>query len=54
LKSCIWRRYSSGEPIPKMQETEATMTTSRRASRAAVAAWRRRSISAVIDESCSM
>ena len=54
LNSCIWRRYSSGEPIPKMHETEATMTTSRRASNEAVAAWRRRSISSLIDESFSM
>jgi hypothetical protein len=37
-----------------MHETEATMTTSRRASSAAVAAWRRRSISSLIDESFSM
>jgi hypothetical protein len=37
-----------------MQETEATMITSRRANSAAVAAWRRRSISSLIEESFSM
>ncbi len=37
-----------------MQLTDATITTSRRASRAAVAAWRRRSISSFLDESFSM
>jgi hypothetical protein len=54
LNSCIWRRYSSGDPMPKMHETEATITTSRRARSDAVAAWRRRSISSLIDESFSM
>ena len=37
-----------------MQETEATMITSRRANREAVAAWRSRSISWLIAESFSM
>jgi hypothetical protein len=37
-----------------MHETEATITTSRRANSAAVAAWRRRSMSSLIDESFSM
>jgi hypothetical protein len=37
-----------------MHDTEATMITSRRASSAAVAAWRSRSISSLIDESFSM
>ena len=37
-----------------MHETDATMTTSRRANRAAVAACRRRSMSSLIDESFSM
>ena len=37
-----------------MQETEATMITSLRAKRDAVEAWRRRSISSLIDESFSM
>jgi hypothetical protein len=37
-----------------MQETDATITTSRRASRAAVAEWRSRSISSLIEESFSM
>ena len=37
-----------------MQLTEATITTSRRASSAAVAEWRSRSISSLIDESFSM
>jgi hypothetical protein len=37
-----------------MHDTEATITTSRRASRAAVAACRSRSISSLIDESFSM
>ena len=37
-----------------MHDTEATMMTSRRANTAAVAAWRRRSISELIEESFSM
>ena len=37
-----------------MQETEATMITSLRANSEAVAAWRRRSISSLIEESFSM
>ena len=37
-----------------MQETEATINTSRRESSAAVAAWRRRSISSFTEESFSM
>ena len=37
-----------------MHDTEATMITSRRANSAAVAAWRRRSISWLIAESFSM
>ena len=37
-----------------MQETLATMITSRRPKRAAVAEWRRRSISSLIEESFSM
>ena len=37
-----------------MQETDATTITSRRAKTAAVAAWRRRSISALTEESFSM
>ena len=37
-----------------MQDTLATMITSRRANRAAVAECRRRSISSLIDESFSM
>ncbi len=37
-----------------MHETEATMMTSRRANRDAVAAWRNRSISWLIAESFSM
>jgi hypothetical protein len=37
-----------------MHETEATMITSRRANRDAVAAWRSRSISSLIEESFSM
>jgi hypothetical protein len=37
-----------------MQETEATMIVSRRANSAAVAAWRSRSISSLIEESFSM
>ena len=46
--------YSSGEPRPKMQETEATMTTSRRSKRARVAAWRSLSISSLMSASFSM
>ncbi len=37
-----------------MQDTLATISTSRRAKSAAVAAWRSRSISSLIDESFSM
>ncbi len=37
-----------------MQETEATMITSSRANSDAVAAWRSRSISSLIEESFSM
>ncbi len=37
-----------------MQDTEATTITSRRVSRAEVAAWRSRSISSFTDESFSM
>ena len=37
-----------------MQETDATTITSRRANTAAVAEWRRRSISALMEESFSM
>ena len=37
-----------------MADTLATMTTSRRLSRALVAEWRNRSISSLIDESFSM
>ena len=37
-----------------MQETEATMSTSLRVSSEWVAAWRRRSISSLIDESFSI
>ena len=37
-----------------MQETEATTITSRRVSRAEVAAWRNRSISSLIELSFSM
>ena len=37
-----------------MQETEATMITSWRANSDAVAAWRSRSISSLIEESFSM
>ena len=37
-----------------MHETEATTMTSRRRSSEEVAAWRRRSISSLIDESFSM
>ena len=37
-----------------MQETEATMTTSRRTSRPLVAAWRRRSMSSLTEASFSM
>ena len=37
-----------------MQDTDATTMTSRRVSRAEVAAWRRRSISSFTDESFSM
>ena len=37
-----------------MQETLATTITSRRAKSAPVAAWRRRSISSLIEESFSM
>ncbi len=46
--------YVSGEPSPKMHDTEATTITSRRANTAAVAAWRRRSTSWLIAESFSM
>ena len=46
--------YVSGEPRPKMHDTEATITTSRRANSDAVAAWRSRSISWLIAESFSM
>ena len=37
-----------------MHETEATITTSRRAKRSDVAAWRRRSMSSLIEASFSM
>jgi hypothetical protein len=37
-----------------MHETDATMITSLRANRDAVAEWRRRSISSLIEESFSM
>jgi hypothetical protein len=37
-----------------MHETEATMSTSRRVSSAWVAAWRRESMSSLMDESFSM
>jgi hypothetical protein len=37
-----------------MHDTDATTITSRRVSRAAVAEWRKRSISSLIDESFSM
>ena len=54
LRSVTWALYLSGEPRPKMQDTEATTTTSRRANSALVAAWRSRSISSFIEESFSM
>ena len=50
----MFMSYVSGEPRPKIAETEATMSTSRRANSAAVAAWRRRSTSSLIAESFSM
>ena len=50
----IRRSYFSGEPRPKMQDTLATTITSRRPNSEAVAEWRRRSISWLIEESFSM
>ncbi len=54
LSMSIIRSYFSGEPRPKMHETLATTTTSRRANSDAVAECRRRSISWLIEESFSM
>ena len=54
LSMSIIASYFSGEPRPKMHETLATTIVSRRPNSAAVAAWRRRSISSLIDESFSM
>ena len=46
--------YSSGGPSENMQETDATMITSRRSNSADVALWRRRSISSFTEESFSI
>ena len=54
LSSSISRSYFSGEPRPKMQDTLATTIVSRRPNSDAVAAWRRRSISSLIEVSFSM
>ena len=54
LSISIRRSYFSGEPRPKMQDTLATTITSRRPNSEAVAEWRRRSISWLIEESFSM
>jgi hypothetical protein len=50
----MFMSYVSGEPRPKIADTDATTMTSRRAKTAAVAAWRRRSTSWLIAESFSM
>ena len=47
-------RYSSGEPRPYMHDTLATIITSLRDSRDAVAACLSLSISSLIEESLSM
>ncbi len=52
MSTCL--RYSSGEPRPKMHDTLATMSTSRRVSSAIVARCRSRSTSSLIEESFSM
>ncbi len=54
LSISIRRSYFSGEPRPKMQDTLATTITSRRPNSEAVAEWRSRSISWLIEESFSM
>ncbi len=52
MTSMPW--YASGEPSPKMHETEATTTTSDRSNIERVAEWRRRSMSSLIVDSFSM
>ena len=54
FSSSIMRSYFSGEPRPKMHETLATTIVSRRPNSDAVAEWRSRSISSLIEESFSM
>lgn len=49
-----WFLYSSGSPSEKMQETDATIMTSRRSKSALVAEWRSLSISALTDASFSI